>query len=778
MAKHTTRVILIGILFLFLLGLALASFPLASVQILRVTETDLVRLQIEGHDADDDQLTYTYSPPLNQQGEWQTTYGDAGEYNLRIAASDGKVETTEFVKLIVDQKNRPPRLRQEKITVSEGEMISLKNNVEDLEGDALTFIFSPPFNRDGEWLTDGRDQGTYRVEIQADDGQEKILLRLEVEVRDVNLPPRVMKTFSDEKTVISEEDQTIDFYVDARDDDGDLLQYQWQLANETLGAEQNFSHYFGYGTAGEYVLQASISDGVLNTTEEWRIIVKKKNRKPEFEHIPIVVNEGETVRLDLPSKDIDGDEVIYSFEAPLNAEGEWRTGFNDSGHYRLRIEASDGMLNTSGFVEITIKDVDQKPIIILPEEEVIFEGQQWNLTVAASDPDQDDIFFSAGDLPEDMTFSEGMLRWNPGYDTIQRKGGFVSDVLNTLRLEYFFLKERIFPITVTACGKKECTTAEMLLRLRNVNRPPVLKTPSNVTVQETETLSLTVAAVDPDRDIVHYSYTDPLSSRRPVWKTEKGDRGEYTTVVTATDGQEPVTAPIHISVTKKNALPEIIVDDTLRVKEGQEFTLRLAARDADEDHLTLKLRNPPPGASFKDGVFVWQPGFNSVVNKSDSWWNTMVSKVPYIGTRFSSETAATMLEFVVDDGETEVIHPVKIEIVDHNRRPQVVDFLPDRQVVAKVGEPVVFHVVSKDADGDELTSTWKFNLHEPRVVGTDTIERTFVTAGEKKVRVEISDGVDSTEQEWAVLIVEEGNIAKEVREEPFTVRFYELEFGN
>jgi len=121
MAKQTTHIIFIGILFLFLLGSALAS-----VQILRVTETDLVKLQVDGHDADDDPLVYTYSPPLNQQGEWQTTYGDAGEYNLRIAASDGKAETTEFVKLIVDKKNRPPQLRHEKVTVDEGEMISLK----------------------------------------------------------------------------------------------------------------------------------------------------------------------------------------------------------------------------------------------------------------------------------------------------------------------------------------------------------------------------------------------------------------------------------------------------------------------------------------------------------------------------------------------------------------------------------------------------------------------------------------------------------------------------
>ncbi|MBI2103068.1 hypothetical protein HYT55_04465 [Candidatus Woesearchaeota archaeon] len=771
MIRQELKTVILGVVFLFLIGSAFAATPT-----LRVTETELVKLQVEGQDADKDAVTYSYSPPLNQNGEWQTNYGDAGEYNLKVTASDGSAETIQYVKLIVDRKNRSPQLLQQKVIVREGDVVNLKNAVSDPDGDEVTFTFSKPFDKEGVWKTGGEDQGSYNIAFAANDGTLTLPLEMEIEVLNVNQPPAVLKTFSDEKEVHYEEDQSVSFFAEVEDEDKDQLTYNWIFDENLISTEKNVSYYFNYSSAGKHDLRFMASDGTLNITKEWDLVVTKKNRKPEFDHIPIVVNEGEKVRIDLPKIDIDGDQVTYSYELPLNKGGEWQTGFNDSGQYRLKIRASDGQLNSSSSVEVTVLDVDQKPILIVPEEVVLFEGQEWNLTVAVHDPDSDDVFLSAENLPEGMTFINGMLWWKPKYDTIKRRGGMVSDLLNTLRLEHYLLKERIYPLTINACGKKECTSASILVRLRNVNRPPTFEKLLNATAMETETVSLAVSAIDPDGDLVHYYYTDPLPPRKAVWQTQKGDKGEHTTYVTATDGEEQVTRPVLLNIKRKNSLPEIMVEDTVKAKEGKEFTLHVVGKDKDKDPLEIKLRNPPTEASFREGVFVWQPMYNSVVNKTDSWWNSLVSRMPYLDTKLSSEKAATMLEFVISDGEAEVVHPVRVDVVNSNRAPQIVDYLPAQEVVATAGEPVLFKVTGRDADDDPLKYTWSFNLHEPRVVGTDTIERTFLAVGEKVVTVEVSDGRDSVSLKWKVNVVEKETIATETKQEPFTVQVYELDF--
>lgn len=782
------------IFFFFLLSYVPGS-ALGSSHVLRVQETELVKLNVEGIDPDDDEVIYRYSPPLNEGGEWQTTYGDAGEYNLKVTASDGEKETTKYVNLVVEKKNRPPQVSKTKITAREGEIVSLKPLGQDLEGDTLIFTFTKPFNSAGEWKTMGNDQGTYRIEFTISDGLETIRPIIEVEVLNVPQAPVIAKTFSDDYDIKITEDKTIVLFAEIDNDEPTILSYLWSLDNKTIGEEKNISYYFNYSSAGKYRLSLLVTgrlegiearnespffrnERVLSASKEWQITVAKKNRKPEFEHLPIVINEGETVKVDLPPLDVDGDAIAYTYERPLNNEGKWQTGFNESGKYRLKIEATDGLLNASSFVDITVLDVDRKPVLVLPEEVVLFEGQEWNLTVVVQDPDHDEVFLSAESLPEGMNLSQGILSWYPSHDAIKRKGGWFSDLLNALRLEHFFLKEETFLINVNACGRKECMESPMTIRLRNVNRPPRFISVKNISVQETELLSLAVEAVDPDGDIVHYYYTNPLSRRKAVWQTQKGDKGNYTAYVTATDGKEQATKPVLLLVKKKNTAPKIIVDDAVRVKEGQEFTLRLTAEDEDNDALALKLKNPPKGSSFKEGIFVWQPGFNSVVNKTDSWWNDLISHVPYLNKKWSKEKATTILEFAASDGEAEVIHPVRVEVVNVNNAPQIVDYLPKKEITALVGEPVVFNVVGKDADADVLTYGWSFSFHEPKIVGTNTVERTFVVPGRKKVEVVVSDGRNSVSQEWMVSVLEkeQKQIVDVKQKEPFTVQVYELEF--
>src|SRR3989338_4153364 len=97
------KIILLLIIFLVL--------PIVySITTFVVQETDKLSLSTDATDPDSDKLTYYYSSPLNEKGEWQTTYGDAGEYDSTITVYDGQANTTEDIKIIVNKKEVPPQI--------------------------------------------------------------------------------------------------------------------------------------------------------------------------------------------------------------------------------------------------------------------------------------------------------------------------------------------------------------------------------------------------------------------------------------------------------------------------------------------------------------------------------------------------------------------------------------------------------------------------------------------------------------------------------------------
>ncbi len=208
---------------------------------------------------------------------------------------------------------------------------------------------------------------------------------------------------------------------------------------------------------------------------------------------------------------------------------------------------------------------------------------------------------------------------------------------------------------------------------------------------------------------------------------------------------------------EKNREPQLKVAlDEITVNEGQEFSLEVAATDPDEQkrsaeeeeveeesnatsiqtasdeltasgELTISLANLPPGASFNDGIFTWQPGHETVLEKSSSFWNDLAGSFSYLNKKMNREKEVLWLEFTASDGEYDVVHPVKITVKNVNQAPRIIDFLPSSEYSVKVGQLVIFHVAAKDEDGDALSYKWIFGAGEASVYGTDTIERTFIT---------------------------------------------------
>ncbi|MBT3814820.1 hypothetical protein HOE37_03530 [Candidatus Woesearchaeota archaeon] len=775
MVNKKITLILSGLLVLLLL----TAFATAAVKTFTVKETDLVKVKAEALDVDGDKLFYYYSTPLDDNGEWQTGYDDAGEYDVDVTVSDGVNQVVKTVKIVIENKNQAPYLTEEKVSVKETQIIDLKDLVSDPDGDPLNYVFSAPFDKDGVWSPGYNNAGSYVAEFKVSDGEFNQNFRVGVDVLNTNQAPEIVDTFSDGKVVAVKEDEKLSFYVQATDNDKEEVTYLWQLDQETIGEESSGKYYFDFDSSGTHTLKLTVSDGSSNTEKEWTIEVEHVNRKPDLTVLPVTVKEGENAYLDLPDVDQDGDDLSYSFETPLNDEGEWQTGYEDAGTYKLDVTASDGEFIIKRVVEIKVIDVDRTPDLVLPEKLYANENEEMSWAVETSDPDGDKVKVSIHNLPADAEFDGEVLEWTPSFDYIKRSGKWWSNVLNKLRLEHLFLKKRMVPLEVTACGKELCTVGTVDLYVYNVNRMPEFSKLDDVTITETELAELTAEAIDPDGDIVNVYYSKPTGKRTGEWQTDYEDEGTQVVFVTATDGKIGNTQTVDIDVLKNNREPSLkIKKDVLVVNENQQFMFVVSASDPDsEDELEIRLDNIPPGASFNDGVFLWQPGYNYVMNKTDGWWSNFVAGSSYLNKRFSDEQTEQWLSFVAADGEVEVVHPVKVIIKNTNRVPEILDYIPVEETTAQVGEEIIFHVVAKDLDGDKLTYEWDLGLRQQTVKGTDTITRTFTSGGKKKVKLTVSDGRDSISKEWIVNVPAGEVLVTEdpVEQEPFTVKVWVVE---
>jgi hypothetical protein len=781
---------LIGLILVMIL---LAAFSLAELKTFKVKEMDLVKIVPEATDLDQDAVTYYYSFPLNEKGEWQTAYGDAGEYYLNITASDGKSEEVQRIKLVVDKVNRAPLIMEKKLVIKETQTIDLKNIIKDPDGDPLVYTFNPPFDQSGIWKTKFGDAQTFLTNFVVSDGAATVNGRVEIEVQSTNQEPQIIAAFSDEKVIELKESEKLEFYIEAEDPEEGKLTYSWNLDGTVIETGTQGKIDFDFNSSGEHILAVTINDGIVPISKDWKIIIEDVNRIPEFGVLlPIVVKEGELVQLNLSETDQDGHKLTYSFDGAKSVEidstGNWQTGYKDAGEYEVEVTASNKEFSAKQKVKILVINVNHAPVLKLPSKVNINEGEELKVFIDAEDSDGDKIELNFKQIPIGAEFSDknSIVTWDVPYDAVVRTPSRFNNLLNRLRWEKYLLEKKDFPLEVEVCDSELCTSGTVNITVYNINQPPIITNVEVSEAKETDTVKVSVNSFDPDLDVTKTYFTVPVGKRNGKWKTNYGDKGNHTVYVTVTDGISPITVPFEVNVKKNNRVPSLkLRDDKVTVNEGQEFTLVLNAEDADKDALTLRLDNYPEGASFYDGKFVWTPNYDTVKDKTNSWWTNFVSRYKSLNRKFSSDKTVQWLSFVVSDGEAETIHPVKVTIKNVNQKPEIVDFMPsstlDNTAVVELGKPVIFHVAVKDLDNEPLDYAWEFGLGQEDVRGTDTVQRTFTTTGVKKVKVTASDDRDEVVKEWRVKVVEASSpelaSVSEPQEEPFTIKVYVVEDG-
>src|SRR3989344_6077863 len=744
-------------IFTFVLFSFLVIIPSAigAIKTFHVQENDLVTISPEVLDPDNDDIVYAFFSPLDQNGRWQTGYEDAGEYRLKVVASDGQQETIKEVILIVENKNQPPYLTEKKVAVKELQTLDLKQFVADPDEDPLEYTFTAPFDKKGLWTPGYEDQGSFVARFSVKDGEFTIPVRLEVEVLNTNQPPIIRDSFSTEETIVLKESEDLSFYVEVEEGDKDPVSFSWTLNGLPVSDQNSGEYFFNYDSAGKYTFMVLVTDDQgHNIEKEWQVQVENVNRKPEVELLPLTVKEGEVATLELPEKDADGDILAFTFKEKFDEKGIWQTTSEDAGTYSVRYEVFDGKEEVKGKVEVTVLDVDRVPGLHLPEKVEVKEGQELSFVIEAVDPDGDKVEVSFVDAPEGALFDSetNTFSWSPGYDHIKRRGGMFSNVLNALRLEQKLLREKKEVLEVKACSQGLCTSGAIPMVVYNCNQAPVLELPSTLTLTEAELLQLHPTASDQDGDIVRYYFTEPVHKRRGHWETAYEDAGEYTIYVTATDGTSSQTSPVTVRVLQKNRQPTIkVTHDEYVLQEGEEFILPVEAFDHDNDSLSLQVENLPPGASFRNNTLIWTPAYDFAVSEVSG--DSLLSEMSFLR-KESDPSQEHWVSLVASDKEFDVNHPVKLIVKDVNQKPEIKSFTPAEQLTLYQGQPFNFSVTAYDADGDKLTYVWTFEPGAEKVSGSSVVERIFLTSGEKEISVVVSDGEYEISQKWTVTVKE------------------------
>ncbi len=319
-------------------------------------EGDLVSFDPMGVDPDGDVITYTFSKPLDKNGEWQTEIGNAGTYQVTITASDGKEETEKKVILLILSANRAPTIEGlEDSIVQEGDFVVLNPKIFDYNGDELTVTYSKPFNENGVWQTGYQDSGTYIVQVVVSDGQTTVEQQITVVVENTNRAPVV----DDIEHVSILAGDLVTLSPTATDPDGDMITFLYSAPFNREGTWQTTE-----SDVGTYAITITATDGVTSTEKLVSVIVNHRNQAPVISvESEIRAEETDRVVLKPTIVDPEGDAFTVTYSEPFDADGVWVTDYDDAGRYSITIIATDSKgENSTATLTVVIYDRNRPPV--------------------------------------------------------------------------------------------------------------------------------------------------------------------------------------------------------------------------------------------------------------------------------------------------------------------------------------------------------------------------------------------------------------------------------
>jgi hypothetical protein len=648
---------------------------------------------------------------------WTPTYGQAGVYPLRLGVTNGTQSTLEDMTVTVTKTNRPPVFSTvAAISAFEGSTVAFTLSATDPDNDPLTYAAGAlpggatftPGTRTFQWITPMGSQGSYTLPFTVTDGRAIVSTSVLLTIIHVNHPPVVNAVAA--QTVA--ENSPLAFTVTAADPDNDPLTFSAAglPSGATFDAAHTFSWTPAYGQAGTYMVTFLASDGALDATTNVTVTVSHTDRAPVPQAIANQTTaETQVLTVSVFATDPDGDSLAFApvslpagaaFDAARNVF-TWRPTYGQAGAYVVKLSVSDGTVTVPFSFNVTVTRTDRAPVITAIAAQTVAENATLTFTVTASDPDNDALTFLPPALPPGAAFdATHTFTWTPAYG-----------------------QAGTYSATFTVSDGTLQTSLSVSIAVGLTNRPPVPDAIADQSVADGQTLSLLVAASDPDGNALTFaSVSLPSGSTFDAtkhvftWQPAYGQAGAYVVKLSVSDGTVTVPFSFNVLVSKTDRPPVIAPIVAQTVNENATLTFSVTATDPDNDPLSFPMPTLPPGATFDaTQTFTWTPAFGQA----------------------GSYTAV----FVASDGTLQASTPVGITVLHTNRAP-VVSAIADQSVFE--AQQLLLTIGASDSDGDALTFA---PVSLPTGATFDTAKRQFLwtpdytQAGHYTVKLTVSDGI-------------------------------------
>jgi parallel beta-helix repeat protein len=187
-----------------------------------------------------------------------------------------------------------------------------------------------------------------------------------------NSKPIVKTVTPEPQTLTINETDSLEFFIDVTDPDGDFLLFKWRLDKSSVGDAEYYKLETNYDSAGAYTLNLSVQDIGENSGTlfyEWEIVVNNVNLLPEIKvNEPISTNpkmkEGDSLRFIIDESDPDSEDTLtvtwYLDDGVAQTGGSSYTYVADdlaSGWHDVKAVVDDGTDTTEYTWDLNVQDV-------------------------------------------------------------------------------------------------------------------------------------------------------------------------------------------------------------------------------------------------------------------------------------------------------------------------------------------------------------------------------------------------------------------------------------
>lgn len=369
------------------------------------------------------------------------------------------------------------------------------------------------------------------------------------------------------------EDVFFEYEALALDPNNDPVEYVFTKLPSWLSADENRVSGWTPAGAADTLLKVEASDGSHSASLTVSVTVVLNNNPPEIlSAASMSVWEGEVFTYTARAVDPDGDPVSYAFEDyPYWADvtDSVLSGTVPSGYpsFSFRVIASDGDLSDDLTVQVTVMKVNAPPVIISDDTVKTAEGEWFQYTARAHDPDGDPLTYSFARFPAWLT---------PADSTIF--GEVPEGAQDT-------------SMVVHVSDGQDSDSLEVIIRVEAVDNTPRFLSPDSVSVLEGDEFQYAAHAEDPEGESVIYGFLDVpdwltvqdsvLTGTAPfITETQQVDSFR----VTASDGTNQSTLIVTVVILKDHSAPQIVNISDITFSNNETYAIWLDTCVVDNEY--------------------------------------------------------------------------------------------------------------------------------------------------------------------------------------------------